>query len=220
MEPNAESIRVLIADDHAVVRKGLQMFLAAEPRIELVGEAADGRDAIAKARKLTPDVVLMDLMMPQVDGVEATYEIKRHCPRTEVIILTSFSEEENVVAALQAGAIGYLLKDAQEDVLVEAIKAAYRGEPHFSQPALHQLMKRLGAPDQASPVDGLTERELDVLRLVAHGLSNKEIARSLGLSKGTVKVHVSNVLNKLGASSRTQAAMMALQIGLITLSHD
>jgi NarL family two-component system response regulator LiaR len=220
MEPNAELIRVLIVDDHAVVRKGLQMFLAAEPSIALVGEAANGRDAIAKARELAPDVVLMDLVMPQVDGVEATCEIKRHCPRTEIIILTSFSEEENVVAALQAGAIGYLLKDAQEDMLVEAIKAAYRGEPHFSQPALHQLMKRLGAPDQASPVDGLTERELDVLRLVAHGLSNKEIAHSLGLSKGTVKVHVSNVLNKLGASSRTQAAMMALQMGLITLSHD
>jgi NarL family two-component system response regulator LiaR len=220
MEPNAESIRVLIVDDHAVVRKGLQMFLAAEPSIELVGEAANGRDAIAKAKKLAPDVVLMDVVMPQVDGIAATQEIRRHCPGTEVIILTSFGEEENVVAALQAGAIGYLLKDAQEDMLVEAIKAAYRGEPHFSQRALHQLMKRLGAPDQPSPVDGLTERELDVLRLVTHGLSNKEIALSLGLSKGTVKVHVSNVLNKLGASSRTQAAMMALQMGLITLSHD
>jgi DNA-binding NarL/FixJ family response regulator len=220
MEPNAESIRVLIVDDHAVVRKGLQMFLAAEPSIELVGEATNGRDAIAKAKELVPDVVLMDVVMPQVDGIVATQEIRRHCPGTEVIILTSFGEEDNVVAALQAGAIGYLLKDAQEDTLVEAIKAAYRREPHLNQDVLHHLVKRLRAPAQPLPAEDLTERELDVLRLVAQGLSNKEIARSLGLSEGTVKVHVSNILNKLGASSRTQAAMMALQMRLVTLSQS
>ncbi len=217
---NAKSIRVLIADGHAVVRKGLRTFLAAEPSIEVVGEAVNGRDAIAKARKLAPDVVLMDLVMPEVDGIEATYEIKRHCPGTEVIILTGFSEEDNVVAALQAGAIGYLLKDAQEDTLVEAIKAANRGEPHLNQKAFHQLVRRLGALTQPSPANGLTERELEVLRLMAHGLSNKEIAHLLGLSQGTVKVHVSNVLNKLGAASRTQAVMMALQMRLITVSQD
>lgn len=216
---NSKPIRVLIADDHAVVRKGLQMFLAAEPGIELVGEAANGREAIAKSKELVPDVVLMDVMMPQIDGIAATFEIKQHCPGTEVIILTSFGEEENVMAALQAGAIGYLLKDAQEDTLIEAIKATYRGEPHFNQEVLHHLVKRLGTPAQPSPLEDLTERELDVLRLLARGLSNKEIARSLGLSEGTVKVHVSNVLNKLGVSSRTQAAMAALEMGLVTLSQ-
>jgi DNA-binding NarL/FixJ family response regulator len=206
------STRVLIADDHAVVRQGLRMFLNLDSEIEVVGEACNGLDAVQMARHLQPDVVLMDLLMPEMDGIEATARLRRELPEIEVIALTSVLEDSSVVGAIRAGAVGYLLKDTEADELIEAIKAAACGQVHLSPKAAARLMREVRLPE--SP-EALTERETEVLRLLARGHSNKEIALSLNIGEKTVKTHVSSILSKLNVASRTQAALYAVRIGLV-----
>lgn len=207
------TIRILIADDHSVVRQGLRMFLGLDPELEVVGEAADGAEALRLARQLRPDVVLMDLLMPVMDGIAATAAIRHELPDTEVLALTSVLEDASVVGAVRAGAIGYLLKDTQADALCQAIKSAAAGQVQLTPKAAARLMQAVSAPE--SPVD-LTERETEVLRLLAQGQSNKQIAHSLHISEKTVKTHVSNILSKLGVQSRTQATLCAIRIGLVS----
>ena len=208
-------IRVLIADDHAVVRKGLRSFLELDPELKIVGEAADGAAALRMAKEFQPDVVLMDLLMPVMDGVAATSAIRRELPDVEVLALTSVLEESLVIQAIQAGAIGYLLKDTDAPRLRQAIKAAAAGEVQLSPAAAAMLMRKVKAP--RSP-ETLTERETEVLRQLARGKSNKEIANSLFISETTVKTHVKNIMQKLDVPSRTQAALYAARIGLVSLA--
>lgn len=208
------SIRILIADDHAVVRQGLHMFLGLDPDMQVVGEATDGAQAVNLARELKPDLVLMDLLMPVMDGIAATDIIRRELPDTEVLALTSVLEDTSVVGAIRAGAIGYLLKDTSSDDLCNAIKAAAAGQVQIEPRAMARLMREVRAPDNPEP---LTERETDVLRLLAQGQSNKEIAHNLSVSEKTVKSHVSNILRKLDVPSRTQAALYAVRLGLVSI---
>ena len=204
----------MIVDDHSVVRHGLQMFLGLDSELELVAEAADGAEALRLARELKPDVILMDLLMPVMDGVAATAAIRRELPDTEVIALTSVLEDQAIFRAIRAGAIGYLLKDTEGDKLCQAIKAAAAGQVQLSPQVALRLMRELQVPD--SP-EALTERETEVLRLLARGKSNKEIAAALVIGEKTVKTHVSSILSKLGVPSRTQAALYALRTGLVAL---
>jgi len=208
------AIQILIVDDHSVVRQGLRMFLSLDPELEIVGEAPNGAEGVQMARTLRPDVVLMDLLMPVMDGVTAITAIRRDLPEVEVIALTSVLEDSLVFGAIRAGAIGYLLKDTEADELCQAIKAAAAGQVQLSPQAAARLMREVRAPE--SP-ETLTQREIDVLRWVAKGLSNKEIAHELGIGEKTVKTHVSNILGKLGVLSRTQAALYAIQIGLVSV---
>jgi two-component system, NarL family, response regulator LiaR len=207
------SIRILIVDDHAVVRQGLTMFLALDDELEVVGEAANGEEAVRRARELTPDVVLMDLLMPQMDGIAATEIIRRELPHVEVVALTSVLEDKAVYGAVRAGAIGYLLKDTQADELCRAIKAAAAGQVQLSPQAALRLMREVQVPQSS---EKLTPRETEVLRLLAQGMSNKEIGAILVIGEKTVKTHVSNVLSKLGVLSRTQAALYAVRVGLVS----
>ncbi|MBK8028442.1 MAG: response regulator transcription factor [Anaerolineae bacterium] len=205
-------IRIMIADDHAVVRQGLKMFLALDASLEIIGEASNGKEALDGARQLKPDVILMDLLMPVMDGIEATAAIKRELPDTEVIALTSVLEDASVIGAIRAGALGYLLKDTKAEELIQAIKAASEGQVQLSPQAAARLMREVRAPE--SP-EALTDRETEVLRLLAQGRSNKEIAHLLTIGEKTVKTHVSSILAKLNVSSRTQAALYAVRIGLV-----
>jgi two-component system, NarL family, response regulator LiaR len=207
------SIRILLVDDHTVVRKGLRTFLSYDPDLEVVGEAADGAQALCLARELTPDLVLMDLLMPGMDGIEATAAIRRELPETEVLALTSVLEDASVVGAVRAGAIGYLLKDTQAEALCQAIKAAADGQVQLTPKAAARLMQAISAPQ--SP-EALTERETEVLRLLAQGYSNKQIARNLNNTEKTIKTHVSRILSKLGVQSRTQATLYAIRTGLVS----
>lgn len=211
------AIRILIADDHSVVRQGLKMFLGLDSDLEIIGEAENGAEAVKLARELQPDVVLMDMLMPVMDGITATQHIRQEMPDTEVIALTSVLEDGAVIGAVKAGAIGYLLKDTQADELRSAIKAAAAGQVQLSPAAAARLMREVRTPEpvMAQP---LTERETDVLRLLAQGKANKEIAFELIIGEKTVKTHVSNILLKLGVQSRTQAALYAAQNGLAELS--
>ncbi len=213
--PETHVIRVLLADDHAVVRQGLKMFLALDAGLEVVGEANNGREAVELVERLRPDVVLMDLVMPVLDGIGAIGEIKLRFPDTEIIAVTSVLEDAKVIGAVQAGAIGYLLKDTQADALVEAIHAAGRGEVRLHPEAAKRLAREVKTPDAT---ESLTPRETQILRLIAQGHANKVIARELGVEERTVKTHVSSLLSKLGLSSRTQAALYALKIGLVGLA--
>ena len=207
------TIRILLVDDHNVVRQGLKMFLGLDPDLEVVGEASNGAEGIEQVQKFQPDVVLMDLLMPVMDGITAIQQIRKDFPNTEVIALTSVLEDEKVIGAIKAGAIGYLLKDTQADELCRAIKAAANGQVQLSPQAAARLVREIKSPD--SP-EKLTERETDVLRLLALGRSNKEIANELVIGEKTVKTHVSNILMKLGLTSRTQAALHAVRIGLVS----
>jgi two-component system, NarL family, response regulator LiaR len=207
-------IRVLVVDDHAVVRRGLRMFLGDDPQIELVGEAGDGEEAVRLAGELQPDVVLMDLLLPKVDGIQATETIRRQLPDTQVIALTSVLEDSSVIGAVKAGAIGYLLKNTEADDLMSAIHAAAAGQVRLSPEASARLMREIRAPEGP---EMLTPRETDVLRLVAEGKANKEIARSLAITEQTAKSHVHSILGKLGMLSRTQAAVYAARIGLVSI---
>jgi DNA-binding NarL/FixJ family response regulator len=205
-------IRLLLADDHAVVREGLKMFLGLDPELEIVGEAATGKEAVELARRFKPDVVLMDLLMPEMDGIAATEAIRGEMPDVEVLALTSVLEDASVVGAIKAGAVGYLLKDTKSEELIRAIKSASEGKVQLSPEAAARLMREVRAPDAPQ---ALSERETEVLRLIAQGRANKEIARELQIGEQTVKTHVSSVLGKLGVQSRTQAALHAMRIGLV-----
>jgi len=206
-------IRVMIVDDHAVVRSGLSAFLMVYDDLEFVGDANGGAEAVRRCRDLAPDVVLMDLVMPDVDGAEATRLIRAECPHVQVIALTSYKEEELVQGALRAGAISYLLKNVSAEELAQAIRAAYAGRPTLAPEAAQVLIRVTTHKDDPDP--GLTSRELDILRLMVAGLSNPEIAKKLFVSRSTVKFHVSNILMKLGAASRTEAVSMAIHEKLV-----
>lgn len=208
-------IRVLIVDDHAMVRQGIATFIELQDDVELVGEAANGREAIARVDESNPDVVLMDLVMPEMDGVAATREIKARHPDVRVLVLTSFVNDAQLAPALQAGASGYLLKDISADELMKAIRAAQRGEAPLAPAVARKLIEGVAVPrEDTRQLDQLTERERQVLALLGHGLSNKEIAAKLSISEKTVKFHVSGVLSKLRVSDRTQAALFASKHGL------
>lgn len=210
----AKPIRVMIVDDHAVVRGGLKFFLLGFDDLELAGEAEDGEEALRLCDQLHPDVILMDMMMPGIDGAAATQAIRQRYPQVQVIALTSFKEQDLVQRALQAGAIGYLLKDVQALELAEAIRAAHAGRPTLAPEATQALIQAATQPPQ--PGHDLTEREREVLALMVKGLSNNEIAERLVVSISTVKYHVSGILSKLGAANRAEAVAMALQHHLIT----
>lgn len=210
-------IRVLIVDDHEVVRQGLRGFLEVQEDIELAGEAADGIMAMEMVMKFSPDVVLMDLVMPRLDGIEAIRQIKATNPNTKVIVLTSFTDDKKVFPAIQAGACSYLLKDISPNNLVEAIRAAHRGEARLHPDITRKLMEQLTHPAnsaRSAQPDDLTEREIGVVRLVAQGRSNHEIAQVLVISEKTVKTHISNILSKLHLDDRTQLAIYAIKNGL------
>ncbi len=206
------TIRILLADDHSVVRQGLKMFLGLDEELEVIGEAENGAEALKMAHDLQPDVVLMDLLMPVMDGITAIGHIRKELPDVEVIALTSVLEDASVVGAVRAGAIGYLLKDTEADALRKAIRAAAQGQVQLSPQAAARLVREVRAPE--SP-ETLTERETDVLRLLTQGKANKEIAAALYIGENTVKTHVSNILGKLGVQSRTQAALHAVRAGLV-----
>jgi DNA-binding NarL/FixJ family response regulator len=205
------TIRILLVDDHVVVRQGLRMVLSTVPDFEVVGEAADGAEGVRLARELKPDVVLMDLLMPVMDGITATSHIRAQEPDIEIVALTSVLEDASVVGAVRAGAIGYLLKTTQASELCDAIRAAAAGQVQLSPQAAARLMREIRTPQLPEP---LTSRESEVLRLLALGKANKEIAGTLAISERTAKTHVSNILAKLGVQSRTQAALYAVQVGL------
>jgi DNA-binding NarL/FixJ family response regulator len=217
-DPDQQLVRVFVVDDHAVVRRGLQAYLETVDDIEVVGEAADGQQALDRIAALVaadrpPDVALMDLLMPGMDGVTAIAAITQRHPEIEVVAMTSFTQADLVHGALQAGAAGYLLKDAEADEVAAAIRAACRGEVHLNPAIAKQLTRSLVAPKPRT-VDSLTDREREVLVLVAQGLSNQEIADSLVISERTARTHVSNILGKLGVASRTQAALLAIREGI------
>jgi NarL family two-component system response regulator LiaR len=215
------TIRVMIVDDHAIVRKGIRALLSTERDLEIIGEASDGAEAVVQAQALRPDVILMDLVMPKLDGIEATRQIAAHQAGTRILVLTSFAADDKVFPAIKAGALGYLLKDTGPEELVRAIHQVHRGEPTLEPSIACKVLGELSHPPQAPlTVDPLTERELEVLRLVAQGKSNKEIAEQLVIADMTVRAHVSNILSKLHLASRTQAALFALRKGLASLEDS
>ena len=209
-------ITVLLVDDHAIVRAGVRAYLNAQPDLEVVGEAASGVEALQIVAELAPDVALMDLVMPEMDGVEATWRLRRVSPRTQVVVLTSFHEDEQIFPAIKAGALSYLLKDIDPQDLAEAIRAAARGEAVLHPGVAARIVRELrDGSDRSNPYAELSGREQEVLRLVAEGLNNAEIAERLVLSEKTVKAHVSNILSKLHLADRTQAAVFAWRQGLM-----
>jgi DNA-binding NarL/FixJ family response regulator len=210
------TISVLLTDDHRVVREGIKMVLDLDPELEVVGEASNGEEALRMARRLEPDVVLMDLVMPVMDGVEATGEIRRELPDTEVVALTSVLEDASVTGAVKAGAIGYLLKNTGGEELRRAIKAAAEGQVQLAPEAAARLMREVRTPEG---LEDLTERETDVLKLLARGQANKQIARSLYIGEKTVKTHVRNIMTKLNVRSRIQAALYAARTGIVPLEE-
>lgn len=208
-----ETIGVLIVDDHPVVRRGLRTFLELHEDVRVLAEASTGSDAVSLAEELAPDVVLMDLVLPDFDGIEATRRIRGVSPSTSVVVLTSFADDDKIFPAIKAGAIAYLLKDAEPQQLIEAVRSASRGEPLLHPKVAARLMRQVTG-DEGDGVEDLTKRELQVLRLLAQGLPNKLIAQELVVSEKTVKTHVSNILAKLHLSHRTQAAVYAVRHGL------
>lgn len=214
----SETIRVLVADDHAVVRKGIRALLATEPGMAVVGEASTGAEAIRAAAHLCPDVILMDLLMPEVDGIAAVRQILAERPGAHILVLTSFGTDEQVFPVIRAGALGYLLKDSSPEELIRAIRQVHRGEPSLHPTIARKVLQELAHPAARPPTpDPLTGREVEVLRLVASGRSNQEIAGTLVVSEATVRTHVSSILSKLHLASRTQAALYALREGLASL---
>jgi len=216
-----ETIRVLITDDHLVVRKGLTALLATKEDIEVVGEATNGKEAIEKVKELSPDVILMDLVMPEMDGVQAIKQIVAEFPDTKILVMTSFATDDMVFPAIKSGALGYLLKDSTPEELIGAIRQVYRGEPSLHPKIARKVLMEISNPTVNTPSeDPLTERELGVLKSIAKGMSNQEIGLALSISETTVRTHVSRILSKLHLASRTQAALYALKEGLANLDDD
>ena len=211
----SEPIRVLVVDDHAVVRQGLRGLLELQDGIEVAGEAADGDQGVDAATRLRPDVILMDLVMPALDGVAAMRLLRERLPETRVIVLTSFLDDDKLLPALRAGAAGYLLKNAEPQEVVRAVRAAHAGQTVIDPVVAARLVETLAADDRGDPIDLLTPREREVLVLIGRGFANKRIALELGLAEKTVKTHVGHVLAKLGVSDRTQAAIAAVRAGLV-----
>ena len=221
MIDGTEPIRVLLVDDHAIVRKGVRALLLTEPGIAVVGEAEDGELAVAAAERLRPDVILMDLVMPGLDGIEAIRRIVARQPGARIVVVTSFSTDDKVFPAIRAGALSYLLKDSEPEDLVRAIRQAHRGEPALHPAIAKSVLQELGRPKERPPTaDPLTARELAVLKHVAAGLSNQQIADALSVSEATIRTHVSSILAKLHLASRIQAALYALREGIPSLSDD
>ena len=211
-------IRVFIADDHAIVRKGIRAVLEIVPDIEVVGEAENGRDAVYRVEELEPDVILMDLVMPEMDGIEAIHRIKERRPEARILVLTTFAGEDKVFPAIKAGALGYHLKDSRPEDLAQAIRQVHRGESSLHPIIARKVLEELSRPSSRPPTpDPLTQREVEVLRLVAQGLENPEIAEKLVITEATVRTHVSNITSKLHVASRTQAALYALREGIASL---
>lgn len=215
-----KSIRVLLADDHNVVRGGIRALIESEEGIVVIDEASDGVEAVLKARSLNPDVILLDLQMPRKTGLEAIEEIKQENPTAKILVLTSYSDDEKVFAAIKAGALGYLLKESSTQELIQAIRDVFHGESSLHPIIARKLIRELNRPSLLPPADEpLTEREVEVLILVARGFPNQDIANSLFISERTVRTHVSNMLSKLHLANRTQAALYALKEGLVTLDQ-
>ena len=215
------SIRVFVADDHSIVRKGIKAILELISDIEMVGEASNGRDAIIGVEESAPDIVLMDLVMPEMDGIEAIRQIKEHHPDIRILVLTTFAGENKIFPAIKAGALGYQLKDSDSDELVAAIRQVYRGESALHPIIARKVLQELTRPTQQPPTpDPLTPREVEVLALVAKGMENQDIAKKLIISEATVRTHISNIMSKLHLASRTQAALYALREGLATLDSE
>jgi NarL family two-component system response regulator LiaR len=213
------TIRILIADDHPVVRKGMRAMLETEPDLEVVGEAKNGAEAVEQYAQTAPDVVLMDLVMPGVDGIEAIQQIRAANPRARIMVLTSFTSDEKVFAAIRAGAAGYMLKDSDPDDLLRAIHQVYRGESSLHPAIAHKVLAELAHPTESKPqVETLTEREKEVLSYIAQGLNNNQIAEKLVVSRATVHSHVNRILTKLQLDSRTQAALYAVRSGYLTIA--
>ncbi|OGO36042.1 MAG: DNA-binding response regulator [Chloroflexi bacterium RBG_16_57_11] len=213
-------ICILIVDDHTVVRDGLKALISAEPGMKVIGEAGDGLEAVSKAKDLQPDVILLDLVMPRMDGVQASLEIKKAYSPARILVLTSFSEDHMVVSAIRAGAIGYLVKDTSSEDLLQAIRDTYRNQPVLGPEIARKLMEEIqGGESQAGSVASLTEREVEILQQMALGLTNQEIADVLVLSERTVRTHVTNILAKLGLSNRTQAVLYALRAGIAHIDY-
>jgi NarL family two-component system response regulator LiaR len=213
-------IRLLIADDHHIVRKGIKVLLATEKDMQVVGEAENGAEAVEKAAALEPDVILMDIVMPGMDGIEATRRITSARPESRILVLTSFAADDKVFPAVKAGALGYLLKDSTPEQLIEAIRQVHRGEPSLEPAIARKVLQELSHPGGGTgkpTSEPLTEREMEVLRLIAQGMSNKEIAAKIFVAEWTVRSHVSNILGKLHLASRTQAALYAIRTGLASL---
>lgn len=212
-------IRIFVADDHAIVRKGIHALIATEPGMEIVGETDNGRDAVALARQLKPDVILMDMVMPLMDGIEAITKITAENSKARILALTSFAEDDKVLPAIKAGALGYLLKDASPEQLLQAIRDVYRGVSSLDPTVAFKLIQEINRPQDNLPMTGdpLSVREIEVLQLVAQGLANLDIADKLHISERTVRNHVGNILNKLHLANRTQAALYALREGLANL---
>ena len=217
----SQTIHVLIVDDHTIVRKGIRALLTEIAGIEVVGEAADGQEAVAQANSLRPDVILMDLAMPKMDGIEATRQIKTSQPESRILVMTSFATDDKVLPAIKAGALGYLLKESAPEDLVQAIHQIHRGEPSLHPTIARKVLQEITHPSDRPPTpDPLTKREAEVLLLVAQGLSNQDIARRLCISDPTVRSHVSNIMSKLHLATRIQAALYALREGLVSLDAE
>ena len=217
----SQAIRVLIVDDHTIVRKGIRALLTEIAGIDVVGEAADGQEAVVQANRLRPDVILMDLAMPKMDGIEATREIKASQPDSRILVMTSFATDEKVLPAIKAGALGYLLKESAPEDLVQAIHQIHRGESSLHPTIARKVLEEIAHPSDRPPTpDPLTKREVEVLVLVAQGLSNQDIAKRLHISDATVRSHVSNIMSKLHLASRIQAALYALREGLVSLDGE
>lgn len=217
----SEKIRIFIADDHPVVRRGIKGLLDTEPDMEVVGEATNGQEAVTGVAATEPDIVLMDLVMPVMDGIEAIQIIQTDQPQVRILVLTSFATDDKVFPAIKAGALGYLIKDTAPDDLLRAIRQVHRGEPTLHPTIAQKLLKEVSSPaDRPLATDPLTEREMEVLKLIARGLSNQEIANTLVIGVATVYTHVSNILAKLHLASRTQAALYALREGYVSLYDE